>query len=100
MDDIGRGKDVNENSPPTRFIADEHGLDETDVNLRAYLTSLPAEKLAEYDPNWTDEEVMSWEENFRDDGNLLLVCCTRDVDVAEYRAALEEILESRRGPRT
>lgn len=83
--------------PPTRFIADEQGLDETDVNLLAYFESLPGEKLAEYDPGWTDEEVMAWEENFRDDGNLLLVCCTRDVDVAEYRAALEEFLRSRQG---
>lgn len=81
--------------PPTRYIADEHGMDETDVNLRAYLENLPPAKLAEYDANWSDDEVMEWEENFRDDGNLLLVCCTRDVDVEEYRKAVEEVLQTR-----
>ncbi|MBX9652938.1 hypothetical protein K2Y11_04890 [bacterium] len=84
-----------EEEPPRFVINDEDGMDETDVNLRGYLSSLPAEKLATYDPNFTDEELMAWEENFRDDGHLLLVCCTRDVDLDEYRAAIEEILASR-----
>lgn len=82
--------------PPTRFIADTQGLDETDVNLRAYIESLPAEKRTQYNPAWTDEEVMAWEDNFRDDGNLLLVCCTRDVGVEEYRAVMEEFLRLRK----
>jgi hypothetical protein len=81
--------------PPRFAIADEHGADETEVNLREYLESLPAEKLAQYRVDWTDEQVMEWEENFRDDGNLLLVCCTRDVDVEEYRAQLEALLATR-----
>lgn len=81
--------------PPTRFIADPAGLDDAAVNLRAYIESIPAEKLSQYDPSWSDEEVMAWEENFRNDGALLLVCCTRDVEVDEYRAVLEEFLRSK-----
>lgn len=87
---------INFNEEPPRFaLADEQGADETDINLRAYIEGLPAEKLAQYRSDWTDEELMAWEENFRDDGHLLLVCCTRDVDVDEYRTALEEHLQRR-----
>ena len=38
---------------------------------------------------------MVWEENFRVDGNLLLVCCTREVGLAEYREAIEAYLANR-----
>lgn len=87
---------MNWNDEPPRFaINDESGQDETDVNLRAYLATIPEEKLKQYRADWTDEQVMAWEENFRDDGHLLLVCCTREVDVAEYRAALMEFLAER-----
>jgi hypothetical protein len=65
-------------------------LDETDVNLRAYLASLSDAHLARYDPSWTDEEVMRWDGNFRSDGCLMLVCCRRDVGMAEFRRVLEE----------
>jgi hypothetical protein len=64
-------------------------LDETDVSLRAYLTRLSGARLAEYDPSWSDEQVMAWDGNFRSDGALMLVCCERDVDVSEYRRVLE-----------
>lgn len=67
-------------------------MDETDVNLRAYLSRIPDEKLREYDPNWSDEELMAWDGNFRSDGCLMLVCCARDVEVDEYREVLEEHL--------
>lgn len=63
--------------------------DETDINLRGYIATIPAEKLAAYDPAWTDEQLMQWDANFREDGDLMLVCCERDVDVAEYRGVLE-----------
>lgn len=71
-------------------------MDETDVSLRAHFARMSKEKLAEYDPNWTDEQLMAWEENFRSDGNLMLVCCERDVDVEEYRRVLEEHIAFRR----
>lgn len=71
-------------------------MDETDVSLRAHFARMSNEKLAEYDPNWTDEQLMAWEENFRSDGNLMLVCCERDVDVEEYRRVLEEHIAFRR----
>lgn len=70
-------------------------LDETDVALRAYLARLPDEHLAKYDPAWTDEQVMAWDGNFRSDGDLMLVCCERDVDVGEFRRVLERHLQLR-----
>ncbi len=70
-------------------------LDETDVSLRAYLAHLSDEHLAEYDPAWTDEQVMEWDGNFRSDGGLMLVCCERDVDVQEFRRVLERHLRYR-----
>ena len=63
--------------------------DETDVSLRAYFARLPDEFLAQYDPAWSDDQVLAWDSNFRSDGALMLVCCERDVDVQEYRRVLE-----------
>ena len=72
--------------------------DDAEVNLRAYVVSLGEERLSEYDPSWNDEELMTWDGNFRSDGALMLVCCQRDVDVREYRQVLELFLEFRRLP--
>jgi len=69
-------------------------MDETDVNLRAYLGSLSAERLAKYNSEWSDEEVKQWDGNFRSDGALMLVCCERDVEIEEYRRVLEEHIRS------
>ena len=71
-------------------------LDETDVSLRSYIASLPGETLKQYSPDWTDDQVMKWDGNFRSDGNLMLVCCERDVDVQEFRKLLEEYLRFRK----
>jgi hypothetical protein len=71
-------------------------MDETDVSLRAYLSRLPDDHLAKYDPAWSDEQVIEWDGNFRSDGGLMLVCCERDVDVTEFRRVLEEHLIFRR----
>lgn len=71
-------------------------MDETDVSLRAYLSRLPDEHLARYDSAWDNEKVMEWDGNFRSDGNLMLVCCERDVDVEEFRRVLEEHLVLRK----
>ena len=35
--------------------------DETDLSLRAYLAGLCAEHLAQYDPSWSDEQVLAWD---------------------------------------
>ncbi|MAM47000.1 MAG: hypothetical protein CMJ91_10105 [Planctomycetes bacterium] len=67
-------------------------LDETDVSLRAYLAKRSDEHLAGYRGEWSDEEVVEWDGNFRNDGNLMLVCCERDVDIEEFRRVLEEHL--------
>ena len=56
-------------------------LDETDVNLRAHFARLTGERLAEYDPEWTDQRVIEWDGNFRSDGVLMLTCCERDVEI-------------------
>jgi hypothetical protein len=73
----------------------EKPLDETGVNLRAYFDRMDDEKMQEYDPAWTDEELVTWDGNFRDDGFLMLFCCERDVDVTEYREVLEQSIEYR-----
>lgn len=65
-------------------------MDETDASLRTYVAKIPDEKLAKYDPKWTDEQVIEWDDNFRNDGALMLVCCERDVDVEEFRKVVEE----------
>ena len=70
-------------------------MDETDVSLRAYLTRLSDEHLTQYDPAWTDEQVIEWDGNFKSDGTLMLVCCERDVDVTDFRRVLEEHLKYR-----
>lgn len=70
-------------------------MDETGVNLRAYLDRIDDDKMQRYSPDWTDDEVIEWDGNFRDDGELMLLCCERDVDVTEYRAVLEECISYR-----
>lgn len=70
-------------------------LDETGRSLRAYVARIPAEKLAQYDPRWSEEEVTTWDGNFRSDGALMLICCERDVEAAEFRRVVEEYLAYR-----
>ena len=70
-------------------------MDETGVNLRAYFDRMPDEKMQQYSSSWSDEQVLEWDENFRDDGNLMLMCSERDVDVGEYRKVLEEAIRYR-----
>jgi hypothetical protein len=70
-------------------------LDETGINLRAYFDRMPDEKLRRYSPSWTDDRVKEWDGNFRDDGNLMLLCCERDVEIKEYRAVIEQCIEYR-----
>lgn len=70
-------------------------MDETDVSLRAYLAGRSDDHLSRYDPNWTDEQVVEWDGNFRNDGSLMLVCCERDVDVTEFREVLQDHLRLR-----
>ena len=67
--------------------------DETDVCARAYVARIPEEKLAEYDPNWTDEELMEWDGNFRMDGGLMLVCVEGDVEASDFREIIEQYLD-------
>ena len=69
--------------------------DETDISLRAYFARITDEKLRQYDPSWTDEQVIEWDGNFRSDGALMLVCCERDIEIAEYRNVLAEHIQRR-----
>jgi hypothetical protein len=69
--------------------------DETAINLRAYFDRMPDEKMRAYSREWADDRVVEWDGNFREDGNLMLVCCERDVDVQEYRRVLEECIRYR-----
>ncbi len=71
-------------------------MDETDINLRAHFSRMSDEKLSEYNPTWTDEQLIAWDdENFRDDGTLFLICSERDVDIEEYRRVLTEHIRFR-----
>ncbi len=63
-------------------LPDDGPLDETDVNLRAYLARLPDGHLSRYDPLGTDEQVREW------DGE-------RAVDVEEFRRVLAKHLRYR-----
>lgn len=69
--------------------------DETDISLRAYLSRMSDEDLRQYDPAWTDEQLIEWDGNFRSDGALMLVCCERDIEIEEYRTVLEEHISRR-----
>ena len=69
--------------------------DETDVNLRAYFDSLSDEKVDRVDLNWSDSDLREWDGNFRSDGSLMMVCCDRDVGIAEYRRVLAAFLKFR-----
>jgi hypothetical protein len=53
------------------------------------------EKLSEYKPLWTDDELMAWDDNFTSDGNLFLTCSERDINVDEYRRVLVEHIRFR-----
>ena len=69
--------------------------DETSINLRAYLDRMPDEKMRLYQRSWSDEQVIEWCGDFRDDGALMIACCERDVDVQEFRRALEQAIAYR-----
>ena len=71
--------------------------DETDISIRAYFSRLSDERLREYDPGWTDEQLMDWDGNFRSDGALMLVCCERDIEIDEYRRVIDEHIRRRLG---
>ena len=75
--------------------ADGTAPDETDISIRAYFSRLSEQRLREYDPSWSDAEVMEWDGNFRSDGALMLVCCERDIEIDEYRRVLAEHLKQR-----
>ena len=62
--------------------------DETSYNLRAYFDRMPDDKMRQYQREWTGEQVMDWAGDFREDGNLMIACSERDVDVEEYRRVL------------
>ena len=69
--------------------------DETSINLRAYIDRIPDEKIREYQPSWSDDQVQEWCGDFRDDGALFITCCERDVDVSEFRRVLEQAIAYR-----
>jgi hypothetical protein len=71
--------------------------DETGINLRAYFDGMPDEKMRQYSSFWTDEQVIEWDGNFKDDGALFLICTERDIEIAEYRKVLEECIVYRYG---
>ena len=69
--------------------------DETSINLRAYFDRMPDQKMRSYSPQWSDEQLIEWCGDFKDDGTLMTACCERDVDVAEFRRVLAEAIRYR-----
>ena len=69
--------------------------DETSYNLRAYFDRMSEEKLAGYGTAFTDEQLMAWDGNFKDDGTLLLGCSERDIEPDEYRRVIAQSIEYR-----
>lgn len=74
--------------------------DETSYNLRAYLDRMPDEQMRRYRPDWTDEQVMEWCGDFKDNGTLFLACSERDVEIHEFRRVLEQAIAYRNRVRT
>lgn len=75
--------------------ADGTTPDETDISLRAYFSRISDDRLRQYDPAWSDEQLIEWDGNFRSDGALMLVCCERDIEIDEYRTVLAEHIQRR-----
>jgi hypothetical protein len=74
--------------------------DETDINLRAYFDRMRDEKMRQYRPEWTDDEAIEWDGNFKLDAEecepeLMLGCSEREVYVGEYRRVLQRAIEYR-----
>ena len=83
--------------PPWNFeqAHSDKPLDETGINLRAYFDRMDDGKMQQYSPGWSDEQLMEWDDNFKDDGTVMLGCSERDIDVEEYRRALEQSIAYR-----
>ncbi len=74
----------------------DEALDEAGVNLRAYFDAMPDEKMQQYRPEWSDEELMTWDDNFTDEGALFLPCSeSSEVDIDRYRRVLEQAIAYR-----
>ena len=69
--------------------------DETSYNLRAYFDRMPDEKMRRYSPEWSNEQVIEWDDNFTSEGNLMLGCSERDVEIDEYRRVLQQAIAYR-----
>jgi hypothetical protein len=83
--------------PSWNFEQDPTGerMDETGYNLRAYFDRMADDKLRQYSRSWNDAQLMEWDGNFKSDGDLLLPCSERDVNVAEYRRVIEQCIRYR-----
>ena len=70
-------------------------MSETGINLCAYFDRMADDKLRQYSRAWNDEQLMEWDGNFKSDGDLLLPCSERDIDVTEYRRVIEQCIRYR-----
>jgi hypothetical protein len=69
---------------------------EAGINLCAYFDAMPDAKLKTWNPNFTDEQLMAWDGNFKSDGDLLLPCCeSEEVDAEMYRRYIAECIRYR-----
>jgi len=66
------------------------------MNLCAYFDAMPDARLKTWNPDFTDEQLMEWDGNFKSDGDLLLPCCeSEEVDAAMYRRYLAACIRYR-----
>ncbi len=69
--------------------------DETAIRLGEYFDLMPDEKMQQYSPDWTNQQLMAWDSNFREDGKLTVPRGERNVGIDEYRKVLEQAVEYR-----
>jgi len=67
----------------------------TGINPRAYLNGMPDEKMRQCPPMWTDDQMMDWDSNFRDDGAPFPICCDCDFGWVNTTWLLEERISNR-----
>ncbi len=69
---------------------------EAGINLCAYFDAMPDAKLKTWNPDFTDEQLMAWDGNFKSDGDMLLPCCeSEEVDAEMYRRYVAECIAYR-----
>ncbi|RYG37039.1 MAG: hypothetical protein EON93_04245 [Burkholderiales bacterium] len=69
---------------------------EAGINLCAYFDGMADTKLKTWNASFTDEELVEWDGNFKDDGAMLLPCTeSEEVEPDMYRRYITECIRYR-----